>query len=890
MRPEHWLYSIPLRLRSLFRWAQADQELDDELRDHLERKTEEYVAQGMTQEEAHRRARLDLEGFEQTKEKCRDARHVTWIQDLIQDLRFSLRMLRRSPGFTAVVVLTLALGIGSTTALYSMVEAVLLKPLPYYDASRLAVLWTDNVRKNLHQERTSYPNFEDWQKQNTTFEDMAFASAFTVNLTAGEDPEHLLAGRTSANLFSLMGVKPIFGRTFSSEEENRGERVIVVSQGLWQRSFDSSRDLVGKSLEVDGVRMSIIGVMPRSFEFPARNVDLWEPLTVFPNWSALKNKRNTPSGFVVGRLRAGVSFSQAQADMDVIAAHLARQYPELAANLDFFGFHVNMVPFSIYFTGRDVRSALWLLFGAVVLVLFIACTNVASLLLSRSASRSTELATRMALGAGRKRVVRQLLTETAVLYLASGALGTALAAAADRLLIRSVPTDIPRLHEAGVDFGVLSFALGLSFLAAFIFGLFPALTAPATDPHWALKQSGRLFSATSTVVRLRSLLVTGEFAVAVILLVGAGLLIRSFLRVQHVDPGFRSDHVLTVRVVQSKLKSETKWRDFYEQALRNIRAIPGVEAVGAIDNFFFASFPDETVIVEGHPPLPPGTSLSQVTDDGISPGYFQALEVPLLRGRFFTEQDGPTSAPAAIINATMSPRFWPGEDPVGKRFKFAYETEGDRWITIVGVVGDMHRDRLTRDPVSEIFLPLSQHPARGMDLVARTSADPRSFATAVRGAIRSVDKTAPVLNVSTLEDALRDQLAPRRFQTLLLSLFSSLAVLLSAIGIYGLIFYSVTQRTHEIGIRMALGARPVQVFRLVVGEGGRAVLLGIAIGIGGALSIERVLRNELFGVTATDPVTFVAVTVLLCFVAFAACYVPACRAMHVDPMVALRCE
>jgi putative ABC transport system permease protein len=889
MGPEHWLFTIPLRLRSLFRRAQADQELDDELRDHLERKTEEYAAKGMALEEARRRARLDLGGVEKVKEECRDSRRVNWIEDFVQDLRFGLRVLRKSPGFTAVAVGTLALGIGAATAVYSIVAAVLLKPLPYSEASRLAILWTDNVKKNLHQERTSYPNFEDWKKLNTTFEDLAFASAFTV-LTAGGDTERLLAARTSANLFSLMGIKPILGRTFSSEEEERGERVIVVSQRLWQRSFDSSRDLVGKSLEVDGVKMAIIGVMPATFEFPARNVDLWEPLTVFPNWSAIKNKRNTPSGFVVGRLRPGVSFSEGQADMNVIAAHLAIQYRELAANLDFFGFRVNVVPFSIYFTGRDVRTALWLLFGAVVLVLFIACTNVASLLLSRSATRFAELATRMALGADTKRVARQLLTETAMLYLTSGALGTAFAAAADKLLIRLAPTDIPRLHEAGIDLGVLSFALGLSFLAAFIFGLFPALRGSATDPHLALRQSGQHLSEASPVVRLRSLLVTGQFAVAVILLVGAGLLIRSFLLVQRVDPGFRSDHVLTVRVVQSKLKSENQWRDFYSQALDSIRAIPGVEGVGAIDNFFFSSFPDETVIVEGHPPLPPDTSLSQVTDDGISPGYFQTSGVPLLRGRVFTEQDGPNSPRTAIINATMSRRFWAAEDPVGKRFKFAYQTEADPWITVVGVVGDMHRDGLTRAAVSEIFLPFSQHPALGMDLVVKTSADPRSFATAVRSAIESADKTAPIFNVSTLEDVLRDQIAPRRFQTFLLSLFSSLAVLLSAIGIYGLIYYSMTQRTHEIGIRMALGAQPAQVFGLMVGEGGKTVLLGIAIGIGGALSTEHILRSQLFGVTATDPVTFVAVTLLLCLVAFAACCLPAYRAMRVDPMVALRYE
>src|SRR5258706_686890 len=885
-----FLRNITSGLRSLFGKEQVDRDLDEELRAYQEMAAEAKMRDGITRQEALRAVRLERGNLEVTKEVVRSAGWESLVETCWQDLRFAARMLRKNPGFTFVAVLTLALGIGATSALFSMVEAVLLKPLSYQETSRLAVLWTDNVRQSLHAERTSYPNLQDWRKENSTFEDMAFASAFTVNLTAGEEPERLVAGRTSANLFSLMGAKPILGRTFSSEEEKRGERVIVVRHGLWLRLFGSSHDIVGQSIEVDGTKMAIVGVMPATFQFPARTVDLWEPLTVFPNWSGLKFKRNTPSGFVVARLKRGVSFSQAQADMNVVGAQLAQQYPDLAANLDFFGFGVNVMPFNIYVTGRQVRFALRLLFGAVLLVLFIACTNVASLLLSRGAARARELATRMALGAGKKRLVRQLLIESTVMYLISGGLGIAFAAVADRLLIRLAPSDIPRLHEAGLDSGVLSFALVLSFLAAFIFGLFPALRVSGTDPLLALKGSGRELSESSALVRLRSLLVAGEFAVAVVLLVGAGLLTRSFLRVQHVDPGFSTDHALTVRIVQSKFKSETQWRDFYEQALDHIRAIPGVEAVGAIDNFFFASFPDETVIVEGRSPVTPGTSVSQVTDDGISPGYFQSLGVPLLRGRFFGEQDGATSPRTAIINATMSRRFWPGEDPLAKRFKFAYQTAADPWITVVGVIGDMHRDGVTQDPVSEIFLPLSQHPARGMDLVVRTSADPRSFAGAVRAAIRSADKTAPVFNVSTLEDALRDQVAQRRFQTLLLSLFASLAVILSAIGVYGLMHYSVTQRTHEIGVRMALGAQPLEVIRLILGRGGRIALAGILIGVAGAVSIGRVLNSLLFGVTATDPVTFVVVTLLLCVIALVACYIPARRAIRVDPMVALRYE
>ena len=877
-------------LQTTFRRSQMESEMDAELRFHIETFAEDLVRSGLTHEEAMRRARMEFGGIERVKEEGREARGINFLHQLIQDLRYGLRAMRKSPGFTTVVVLTLALGIGITTSVFSVLKAVVLNPLPYQNAERLAVLWTDNAKQNLHEERTSYPNFEDWRRHTTTFAEMAFCSAFTVNLTAGDEPERIVAGRTSANLFALMGVEPILGRAFTNEEEKRGERLVMLSYGLWHRRFGASRDIIGKSLEIDGANAVIVGIMPPTFQFPTKDTQLWEPLTLFPNWNALKAKRDTPSGFVIGRLRPQVGFAQAQADLNVIGSGLTRQYPQLAASLDFFGFRANVEPLRDYVIGRKVRVALGLLFGAVVLVLLTASTNVAGLLLSRDLGRAQELAIRSTLGATKTRIVRQLLTEGILLFLISGVCGIALASAGERLIILMAPADIPRLNEAVIDGGVFAFGLGLSLVVALAFGVAPSLRLSSADPQSALKESGRGQSGAPTVLRFRSILVASEFGVAVILVTGAGLLIRSFLLVEGLDLGFKPDHALTVRVVQSKSKSEAQWADFYTQVLERLRHISGVKAAGAIDNFFFRSFPDEAVVVEGRPSLPPGSSIAQVTDDGVSPGYFEAAGVPLRRGRFLTEQDGPASQRTAVINATMASRFWPQEDPVGRRFKFAYQGTGDPWTTVVGVVGDMRRGDLTTEPVSEIFLPLSQHPARGMDIIVRTSGDPRARAGDVLEVIHSVDRTAPLFNVSTLKDALREQLAPRRFQISLLSLFAALALTLSAAGIYGLLQYSITQRTHEIGIRAALGARPMDILRLVLGQGTRLALIGIITGVGVALASTRVLASSLYGVTATDPATFVAVAILLGLVAVAASYIPARQAMRVDPMVALRYE
>jgi putative ABC transport system permease protein len=576
--------------------------------------------------------------------------------------------------------------------------------------------------------------------------------------------------------------------------------------------------------------------------------------------------------------------------MNLVGSRLARQYPDLASNTDFFGFAVNVVPLSVQITGKRIRVALWLLFSAVVLVLLIACANVANLLLARGAGRGQELAVRAALGAGRGRLVRQLLTESVLLSLASGGLGLAFAAFGVRTSVRLAPQDVARVEQLGADHAMIAFALGLSLLTGILFGLVPAWEVSKSDPHESLKNGGRGLAGDLAIRRTHGLLVISEYALAVVLLAGAGLLIRSLLRVQAVDPGFRPERVLIARVVQSSIKPEAQWAELYPQALARIMSIPGVRAAGAIDNFMFQSNPDDTIIPEGQTVTASGMGVHQVMGDGVSVEYFRAVGVPLLKGRFFSELDGPNSPRVAIINQTMARRFWPGDDPIGKRFRFGFQKPTDPWISVVGFVGDMRRDGLTRVPVSQAFLPLTQDPARGMDFVVRAASDPRALAAAVRSAIRSVDRTAPVFNVSTLDEQLREQTAPMRFETALLGAFATLAMLLAAIGIYGITRYSVAQRTHEIGVRMALGAECVDVLTLVVGHALQLTLAGMGIGLVGAVVLTRFLSSLLYEVKPTDLITYVIVSLMLAAVALVACYIPAHRATKVDPMVALRYE
>ena len=814
------------------------------------------------------------------------------MQTLLQDLRYGIRMLLKNVGFTAVVVVTLALGIGANTAIFSVIDAVLLRPLPYQDPGRLAVLWTDDPKHNIHEEGTSYLNFLDWKAQSQVFQDMAYCSrSDPVNLMGVEEPERIVGAAVSANFFRLLGVRPFLGRGFTQEEMDRSEAVVVLSYELWQRRFGASLDAIGKVLEMDGRNSRVIGVTPKGFHFPTRNTDLWEPLTAFPRWRFVVSERYSDFGLVVGRLKPNVTFTQARAEMTTIGHRLERMYSNPADPdwADFAGFGVNVVPLGIQITGRETRAALWVLFGAVIFVLLIACANVANLLLARGTGRKREFAVRMALGAGRPRLIRQLLTESAVLSLLSLLLGLLLATAGVRALLALGPRNIARLEQVGIDTSVFAFTVCLSLLAGTLFALPPALKVSRSDPREFLNSGGRSLSAGFAGQRARSLLVVAEFSLSVALLTGAGLLIRSLQRVQAVDPGFLTDHVLTMRIELPPAKGGSQAIAFYQGLIERIQGLLGVRAAGAIDDLFVTRNPDHVITIEGRGATG-GEGGEQLIANDISPGYFRAIGVPLLRGRLFSDQDlekERNSPLVVIINETMSRRFWPGEDPVGRRFKPGGPRSEAPWRTVVGVAGDMHRQGLEKKPISEIFYPAFR---RGMDLVVRTTSDPLLLASTVRAEIRSEDKTAAVLKVAPLEQRLGETVSQRRFETGLLGLFSAVALVLTGIGIYGLMHYSVAHRTHEIAIRMALGAQARDVLGMVLRQGLQLALMGLMAGFILMLWLTETISSMLYGITPADPVTLLAVSSLLIIVALLASYFPARRAAKIDPMAGLQYE
>jgi putative ABC transport system permease protein len=815
------------------------------------------------------------------------------LNDLWQDLRYGWRMLRRSPGFTVVALLTLALGIGANTAIFSVVNAVLLRPLPYQDPDRLVMLWTADPKRDIHEAGTSYPTVTDWRTQSRSFAELAIWAGSPLLLVGGNEPERIVGQFVSANLFPLLGVPPLLGRTFTPEEEQRREPLVVLSYDLWQRRFGADPSVLGKTLELDnqspngGQRLQIIGVMPAGFYFPTKEAQLWQPATLFglggkPRlYERRWEHRFTDAWNVVGRLKPNVSLRAAQTELTATGQRLARDYPTSDPN--FAGFGVELVPLLEQLTGKRLRLALWVLLGAVTFVLLIACANVANLLLARSAAREREFAIRAALGASRARLLRQLLSESVLLAAGAGLLGAGLAVAGVRALAASVALGIPRLDEIAVDARVLFFTAAVALLAGLLFGLAPAWKVSRSDPNEALKEGGGSVAGGLRMQHTRGLLVVAECALAVLLLTGAGLLIRSFLRLQAVNPGFNPQGVLVARV-NLPMPATAGWRAAewatFQQLNERIAALPGVKSAGAIQSFLIASNPEATISVEGSQPVAEGQESVQVNTEDVTPGFFETMGVPLLRGRFFNYQE--QNAAVAIINETLQRRSFAGVDPVGKRFKYF-----GAWYEIVGVAGDMHRQGLEKQPLPEFFIPSSE-PA--MDIVLRAHGDPAALAAAVREAVSSVYRNAMILNVTTVESRLGELGTQRRFQTWLLALFAAVALLLAGIGIFGVMHYTVAQRTHEIGIRLALGASKSDVLRLIIGHGLKLTLLGVVIGLLAALWLTGVMAHLLFGVSAHDPLTFAGVALLLVGAALLACYLPARRAAQVDPLVVLRCE
>ena len=805
-----------------------------------------------------------------------------------QDLRYGVRMLAKSPGFTFIAIAALALGIGANTVIFSVVNTLLLRPLPFPGSEQItSILVKDPDTGSLHT-AYSYPNFEDIRNQNHVFEQVSAYYMTTAFLSTGGEPERMRGSYASADLFPLLGVSPLIGRAFSQEEEKPGGgRFTILSYDFWQRRFGGDRNIIGQQLPINGNPVTVLGVMPQGFKYPVgeNQVDFWMPLaSSLPE--AARMARGAVFLNVVGRLKQGVTLEQAQAEVNTIASRLEAQYPEADT-----GFQIGLASAQERLVGK-VRPALLVLLAAVAFVLLIACANVANLMLARATVRRKEIAIRTALGASRWRVVRQLLTESLLLSTLGGAAGLLLAMWGMDLLVAAIPADIPRTGEIGMDKYVLIFTFGLTALTGLIFGLVPALQASRTNLNETLKDATRGMSGGLQRNRMRSVLVISEVALSLVLLIGAGLLLQSFRRLLEVSPGFEPDQVLTADVLVSPKKYPKKEQRaaFFHEALERIKAIPGVQAAGVIYPVpFGGSFEAYTFDIAGRPPFPPG---QQPTSDrrSISPDYFQAMGIPLRKGRTFTEQDKSNAPPVVIINETFARSFFPGEDPIGKGI---IPGEGSDPITreIVGVVGDVRHEGLDAETTMEYYVPYEQDSVDQLTVVARTtSGNPANIAGALRGVIVAMDKEQPVYNIRPLKQMLNESVARRRFNMMLLGGFALLALLLATIGIYGVVSYSVAQRTREIGIRIALGAQIRDVIKLVLKQGLALALAGLGVGLLVSYFMTKLMSSLLFGVSATDPVTFGGVALLLLFVALLACLIPARRAANVDPNEALRHE
>ncbi len=800
------------------------------------------------------------------------------MDSLIKDLRYGIRSLLKRPGVTAIALIALALGIGANTAIFSLVNAVVLQSLPYPESDRLVWAW-GTVRNRISRASVSPPDYLDFRSQNKTFEHFGASGTLpgSANLTGIGDPERLTASRVTGNYFDVFGVAPALGRGFSLENEKTGnDQVTLLSYELWQKRFGGDPQIVHKTIILDSKPYQVIGVMPAHFKVP-QMAELWVPM----NFDADPEMKMRQAHFLrpVGRLKAGVSLAQAQSDIDSIAARLEEQFPGTNT-----GWSLGLVSLHEQLLGNS-RSFVFILFGAVGLVLLIACANVANLLLVRAAARQREIALRTALGASRSRIIRQMITESLLLAIVGGALGALLAVWGVELLVALSADSLPPTVTVKIDSTVLAFTLLISIVTGVLFGLAPAFRTLKVNLIDTLKEGARGAEGTLRN-RTRSFLVIFESAVAVMLLIAAGLLVRSLIELQRVDPGFDSNNILTFQIAlpQTKYDFEGKPASFFEQLETRVDSLPGVESVGQISELpFSGQLNDVPFIVEGRPAVSPNDGFN-ADWRRVNQNYFSALRIPLLRGRNFTEQEVRQSDKVVIVSQQLVATAFPNEDPLGKRL-FSI---GDKPYEIIGVVGDIRHSSLAGQPFATMYLPTRN--AGRMNLVIRTQGDPLSIVGAVRKEVYALDPDQPIAQVKRLSDWVDSSVAAPRYRTTLLALFAALAMVLAATGIYGVMSYSVAQRTHEIGVRMALGARRLDVMKLVVRQGMLLTLVGVILGLGGAFALTRVMETLLFGVTAKDPITFGVGAVLLIAVAFVACFVPARRATKVDPLVALRYE
>jgi predicted permease len=889
-----WLRIFASRLLGVFRRRKLENDLDGELRAHIDALTEENIRRGMAPKEARHAAHREFGGVEQAKELYRERRGLPFLETLLQDIRFGARMFAKNPGFTCVAVLTLALGIGANAAIFSVVDAVLLRALTYRDSDRLVTLLHDGTNP------VSAANFIDWRDQSRSFEAMGAAEYWSPNLTDVDSPEHIPGLKVTQNLFPVLGAEPQLGRVFTVEEDQKGaEHEVILSYRLWRRRFAGDGNVIGKAVKLDGELYTIVGVMPREFRFApfwATHTELWVPIA----FGERVNSRSGNSLRVFARLKSGVTLAQARAEIATLTARLEQEFP--GTNRD-----VAVTPLMGQVVGK-IQAPLLVLLGAVGFVLLIACANVAHMLLARAAARQKEIAVRAALGAPRARVVRQFLTENLLLTAMGACAGLLLATWGTHALVALSPADIPRVETVTIDARVVMFLLAVSVLTGVVFGLAPAMQASAVNLSDVLKEGGRGASESAGRNRLRSFLVASESALALMLLIGAGLMIRSFLALQSVDPGFNPHSVLSmvVSVAGSNEADPNRRAIFYEQLLERVRALPGVEAVGGINHLPLAGdmwgWP---FVIEGRPKPRPGEAPSAVYRM-VTPGYFQTMRLPLIQGRDISAVDNATAPGVVIINQEAARTYWPGGDPLGQHISFDSGDSGSpTWLTIIGVAKNAKQEDWAAPPFPEVYLAafqnrdfLGQAGAHGeamlhigyITLVARTTRDPGALFASVKNTVWSLDRNLPISQVLTMDAVVADANAQPRFEMLLLGIFAVVALVMAAVGIYGLMSYSVSRRTHEIAIRISLGASRSEVFRLVVRQGMALALVGSAAGIAGALLLSRLMVKVLYGVRPIDPITFAGVTLLLAIVALAANYIPARRAMQVDPIAALRHE